>query len=207
LRAHVRLLRALYIPFDGWHFLRFLLPAIPVPLVMSAGVALTIVGRLPIAWRGATVVALSALLSGTYVSVAQKHGVFYVGREQRRFLSIGSFLGRELPARAIVLTGLHSGSVRLYGHLPTLRWTQLPPSQLDAVAASLSAKGFDLYILLETEEEREFRGWFGSSSELGALDWTPAYEYAAPPGARVYAVGDRSAPRPPGARPKVIPTI
>ena len=198
---------ALYVPFDGWHFVRFLLPAIPVLLVMSAGVALTLVARLPLAWRGTTVVALSALLCGTYVSVAHKHGVFHVGQEQRRFLSIGSFLGQELPERAIVLSGLHSGSVRLYGHRPTLRWTQLSPSQLDAVAASLRARGFDLYILLETEEEREFRGWFGSASELGALDWPPAYEYVAHPGARVYAVGDRSMPRAQSTRPKIIPTI
>ena len=198
---------ALYIPFDGWHFVRFVLPAIPVLLVMSSGVALTLAARLPIAWRGAAVVALGALLAATYVRVAHEHGVFYVGQEQRRFLSIGSFLGQVLPERAIVLSGLHSGSVRLYGHRPTLRWTQLQPSQLDTVVASLQARGFDLYILLESEEEREFRGWFGSASRLGALDWTPAYEYAAHPRARVYAIGDRSMPPVAGASPGIIPVI
>ena len=127
--------------------------------------ALTLAARLPIAWRGAAVVALGALLAGTYVRVAHKHGVFYVGQEQRRFLSIGSFLGQVLPERAIVLSGLHSGSVRSVRTPPDTALDSAPPSQLDAVVASLQARGFDLYILLESEEEREFRGWFGSASE------------------------------------------
>jgi hypothetical protein len=195
----------LYIPFDGWHFVRFLLPAIPVLLILSAGVLETLIQRLPPSWRGTTFVALCAAMAVTYLTAAHRHGVFDVGQDQRRFLSIGRFLGRELPENAIVIAGLHSGSMRLYGHRPTLRWTQMTPPALDPAVALLRAKGFEPYILLESDEEREFRGWFGSSSGLGALDWAPAYEYLGHPRASVYAVSERSSPGQPRAAPKVIP--
>ena len=124
---------AFYIPFDGWHFVRFLLPAIPVLLVLSAGVALAVVARLPNAWRGAAFVALSAVLCATYLNAAHQRGVFDVGRDQRRFLSIGTFLGQELSERAVVISGLHSGSVRLYG--------QPADVALDAIAAVRARSG------------------------------------------------------------------
>lgn len=182
---------AFYMPFDGWQFVRFLLPAVPVLLVLSAMVALALVEQLPSTTRGACVIALSGLLAGAYIARAHELGVFYVRDDQRRFLSIGRYLGHALPGNAIVFAGLHSGSMRLYGQRPTLRWTQLGPQDLDRTVTLMTAKGFAYYVLVEAEEERQFREWFASSNQLGKLDWAPSYEYVAHPGAKVYAFAAR----------------
>ncbi len=196
---------AFYVPFEGWHYLRFLLPAIPVFLIMTAGVVVWSINRLAEAWRGATYGAVCGMMMITYLPNAQLHGAFHVGKDQRRYLSVGTFLGRHLPTNALVLAGLHSGSVRLYGHRPTLLWTQLASTDLDRSAALLTAKGYALYVLLEPDEERDFRRWFASSSSLGALDWGPEYEYMGHPGARVYALKRDASVTAGAAVPTVIP--
>ena len=190
-----------YIPFEGWQNVRFLLPSVPVLLVLSARGALAIVDRFPSTMRSACFVAMCSLVAASYVDRAHRLGVFFVREDQRRFLTIGRYLGRALPQNAVVFAGMHSGSLRLYGNRPTVRWTQLQSQDLDAAVSLVTANGYSPYLLAESEEEQEFRQRFASTSALGRLDWAPIYQYAGHIGARVYSFAERAR----GSLPQAIP--
>jgi hypothetical protein len=72
---------------------------------------------------------------------------------------------------------IQSGSVRLYGDRPTVRWDMLPANQLDAAVDAIGAAGYRPYLLLEDWELPLFRDLFGAASEYGRVDWPPAFEY------------------------------
>ena len=120
-RAHCVLVVLCYIacvPFDGWPYLRFWLPAIPVLFVLAATVMLTAINRLPVSYRTATVLLLTCLLSAWYVDKTQNLGVFLIQREEQRYPRIGDYLSRDLPKNAVILSGIQSGSLRLCGGEP-----------------------------------------------------------------------------------------
>jgi hypothetical protein len=194
-----------YVPFDGWPFLRFWLPAIPVLLVLSSLVVLKLIAALPSASRTACVIALCSLVAAWYVDKAHRLGVFFISQEDRRYGTIGNYLGHALPDNAVILAGLHSGSLRLYGGLRTLRWNQLRPGDLDRAVMVLKARGYAPYVLVEVEEEMQFRKGFGPSDALGKLDWPPAYEYFGHQHAKVYSFEERDRAWNTGALPRPIP--
>ena len=180
-----------YVPFDGWPYLRFWLPAIPVLFVLAATVMLTAISRLPVSYRTATVLLFTCLLSAWYVDKTQNLGVFLIQREEQRYPRIGDYLSRDLPKNAVILSGIQSGSLRLYGGNQTLRWDQFGARDLDRVVTLLERRGFTAFVLVEGDEEMLFRNWFGPSQVFGRLDWPPSHEYFGHQHARVYAFADR----------------
>jgi Dolichyl-phosphate-mannose-protein mannosyltransferase len=180
-----------YVPFEGWPYLRFWLPAIPVLFVLAAAVAVTAIGSLPVPARTATLLICTCLLGAWYLDKTQALGVFFIEREEQRYATIGNYLSQDLPRNAVILSGMQSGSLRLYGGNRTLRWDQFGPRDLDRVVALLKQAGFAPYLLAEGDEEMLFRQWFGPSQVLGKLDWRPSYEYFGHQHARVYAFEER----------------
>lgn len=180
-----------YVPFEGWPYLRFWLPAIPVLFALAAAVMLAAVNRLTISFRTATVVLITCLLSAWYVDKTQRLGVFLIQREEQRYPRIGEYLSHDLPKNAVILSGMHSGSLRLYGGNRTLRWDQFGARDLDRVVALLEKSGLAPFVLVEGDEERLFQNWFGSSQVFGKLDWPPSHEYFGHQHAKVYAFAER----------------
>ena len=194
-----------YVPFDGWPYLRFWLPAIPILFVLSVAVALKVIAGVPRSTRTATVVVCTCLLSAWYVDKTQRLGVFLIPREEQRYATIGRYLSHDLPANAVVLSGMHSGSLRLYGGSRTLRWDQFGPRDLDRIVTLLRQAGLSPYVLVEGDEEMLFRQWFGPSQSLGRLDWRPTYEYFGHQHARIYAFDEREREWSPEKLRKAIP--
>jgi len=180
-----------YVPFEGWPYLRFWLPAIPVLFVLAAAVMLAAINRLPVSFRTATVLLITCLLSAWYADKTQRLGVFLIQREEQRYPRIGEYLSHDLPSNSVILSGMHSGSLRLYGGNRTLRWDQFGARDLDRVVALLQKSGFAPFVLVEGDEEMLFRRWFGSSEVFGKLDWPPSHEYFGHQHAKVYAFVDR----------------
>ena len=180
-----------YVPFEGWPYLRFWLPAIPILFVLAATVMLTAISRLPVSYRTATILLFTCLLSAWYVGKTQSLGVFLIQREEQRYPRIGDYLSRDLPKNAVILSGIQSGSLRLYGGNRTLRWDQFGARDLDRVVTLLERRGFAPFVLVEGDEEMLFRDWFGSSQVFGRLDWPPSHEYFGHQHARVYGFADR----------------
>lgn len=182
-----------YLVYDTWPFLRFLLPGIPFLLVLASTVIVWILARLPLAFRGAFMFLICTLLPVAYLLTADRLHVFDIQRSEHRYVSVGEYVGAALPRNAVVLTVIQSGSVRMYGRRPTLRWDMLPPDRLDQTLDGLRAAGYAPYLLLEDWEDDLFRARFGTASVVGNVDWQSAIEYYRPISVRVLRPGDRNA--------------
>jgi hypothetical protein len=176
-----------WIPFDSWPFLRFMLPAVPLLLVLSAGVLVSALQRFPLAWRSALGFVICVLLGVWCVVKAEHLGAFGIGISEQRYVAVGQQIATSLPPNAVVITVIESGSVRMYGHRPTVRWDALPREGLDDAVDRLRAAAFAPYILLEDWEESEFRAKFGSNAAADT-DRPPAIVYRGPINVRVWPV-------------------
>ena len=147
--------------------------------------------RLPLRFRGTMLFLICILAPLTYLLTANRLHVFDIQRSERRYISVGEHIGGTLPPNAVVLTVIQSGSVRLYGHRPTLRWDLLTPERLDQTLDGLRQAGYVPYLLLESWEEDLFRSRFATTSIVGNIDWQPVLEYYGPISVRVFRPDDR----------------
>jgi len=193
---------ALFLPytvFDDWSFTRFLLPTIPLLMVLVAAAIDGVVGRLfrqgispgdPSA-RKRSAIAVSVVVSilcGLLVHQAIGRRAFELRSMEQRFARSGRFVAERLPPDAFVITDYESGSIPFYSGRRTLAWRALDPAWLDRAIAFARAHGFEPYLLFERWEEPEFRQRF-AQSDIGRLDWPPMAEVATQ--VRIYRVSDR----------------
>ncbi len=183
----------LYTPFDDWSYLRFLLPAIALMIVLASVVTVHVVTRAGLAFsrRGGSA-AKSSLVSGfglTVIPAAMAAAValfcvrtaddrlaFRLKFLEQRYRSAGIVVRDRLPENAVVLSVWDSGAVRFHGRKEALTWAGLDPAWLVRSLAWLDAHGHSPYILVESWEEPAFRSRFGPASDTGKLDWPPKYE-------------------------------
>lgn len=182
---------AFYLVYDHWPFFRFLLPGLPLMIALAAAVIVRALSRLPLPLRGVAVFLLCTLAPIAGVLTADRHTAFDIQRAEHRYVSVGEYVGAALPANAVVLTVIQSGSVRWYGRRPTLRWDLIEPERLAPTLAGLRAAGYEPYLLLEDWEDELFRQRFGAVSAIGAANWPSAIEYYGPISVRVLAIPDR----------------
>ena len=180
-----------YLPFEEWWYLRFLLPAIPVLLVLTTPFLVRLASAAPPRARAPLLAAGVALLATHYVATAANRSAFDLQRLESRYVAAGGFAARELPERAVLLSLQESGPLRMYGGRLTLRFDHLDPQSLDQAVAFLDRAGRRPYFVLEAWEEAQFRERFAGSSALGLLDWPPMAEVGAPVKVRFYDPRDR----------------
>jgi len=178
-----------YVVFDHWSYLRFLLPALPLIVILLVAAVDALCRRIAPAATRPAVVAVSLVLAALWVREADSRQVFRLKALEARFERAGVFVARSLPANALVITSWQSGSVRFYSGRKTLVWDQLDPAWLDRAVAFVRSRGFEPFLLLETWEEPAFRSRFAAQSVIGRLDWRPAAEVASQ--VRVYRPDDR----------------
>jgi len=181
-----------YLVFDTWPFLRFLLPAFPLLFVLASAVFVRGLEWLPFGLRIAAVFLLCGLLPIWYVVKAGSLGVFYIQRAEHRYPAVGEEIGRTLPANAIVLSQIQSGSVRLYGGRMTARWDFIGAARFDDTIDVLRRSGYEPYLLLEDWEMPLFRTYVSGASQYAELDWPPAIEYQDISRVGVYCLTDRA---------------
>ena len=191
---------ACYLPyavFNDWWYLRFLLPAIAILLVLAMAVVDALLHR----WReplwlarhralsprcGA--IALAIVVCVFFVREARHRSVFDLQRLEARYQRAGLYVDTRLPPRALIITSWESGSIRYYGHRNTLVWDALDPGWLDRALAYVRTRGYQPYLLFERWEEPLFRQRFAGNAIAG-LDWPPAAEIAGQ--VRLYRPEDR----------------
>jgi hypothetical protein len=166
----------IYVPFDEWTYLRFLLPAITLMIVLACAVTVAMLQYAPAFGRVFVVTALSICLAVFCVRVARERQAFALKFLEQRYRTAGIVVRDRLPAGAVVLSEWDSGAVRFHGGKEALTWQGLDPSWLDRSLGWLDEHGRQPYILLESWEEPDFRTRFGSHSDTGKLDWPPRYE-------------------------------
>ena len=182
-----------YTPFEDWSYLRFLLPAIALMIVLASVVTIRVVVRMvrlkadPTQSSESTsvgsglsrtviVMAIAGGFAFFYVRTAEDRLAFNLKYLEQRYRSAGLVVRDNLPANAVVLSVWDSGAVRFHGRKEALAWAGLDPQWLDRSLAWLDEQGHPPYILVESWEEPTFRARFGDHSDIGKLDWPPKYE-------------------------------
>jgi hypothetical protein len=164
-----------YVVFEEWWYLRFVLPAVPPLLVLTAFVVVRGIDRLPEPARWGAFVLVSALLAIVYLQTAEKRAAFGSREFEWRFRATGEYVAARLPENAAFITGHHTGSLRFYSGRSTAGWGDIDPGRLDEALAFMRRHGRKPYLLFETWEEPHFRSRFGKD-RLGALAWPARVE-------------------------------
>ena len=166
------LLYLFYLPFDAWWYLRFVLPAVPVLLLLSADTVAWIARRTHTTF--AVAMAVFLLFAGTHAAnFIQVRGVLGTGYGEERYPEVALYIDSALPADAAIISMQHSGSIRYYTGRVIVRWDTLNPEWLDRTVAFLRDRGVATYAALEYWEEVEFRQRFRGQQLLAELDRGP----------------------------------
>jgi dolichyl-phosphate-mannose-protein mannosyltransferase len=156
-----------YIVFDNWDSSRFLLPSIVLALILCARALSQILDLAQLklrptrvglrmaaqTWRPAVLFAIAFACGATSQHFLQREGLGRSKVEEAKFPLVGEWFKRNTSDRAVVLSSLHSGAIRLYGKRPTIRWDEIPPDALDATIDRLTASGYEPYLALDTPSE------------------------------------------------------
>jgi hypothetical protein len=188
-----------YVVFNEWSYLRFLLPTLPLVMVLIAAVVDAVTVRLlrcgispgnPTRRLHAALalVPVVAALAVVMVQQARTRHAFELQAMEARFVRAGRYVAQRLPANAMVITDYESASIPFYSGRRTLAWRALDSQWLDRAIAFVRNEGFEPYLLFERWEEAEFRDRFAGSS-FGTLDWPPIAEVATQ--VRIYRAADR----------------
>ncbi len=164
-----------YLPWEEWWYVRFLMPAYPPMLALTAATLWALTAPLERFRSGA-----QGLVAATIVAAVTWHGVsFSVERgaqlqwiAEQRYKTAGAYVAAALPDRAALICMQHSGSARFYSGRITVRYDIIEPSDLATVVSQLRQLGYVPYLLLDDWEEPQFRARFGGHTPLGRLDWS-----------------------------------
>jgi len=184
-----------YTPFEDWSYLRFVLFAIALMIVLASAVSVAVVRRLAPALRGASAagyVVISAVamgVAGYSLRAAHDRYAFDLHFLEQRYRTAGLVVRDRLPPDAVIVSVWDSGAVRFHGRKEALLWDGLQPDALDESLSWLAQSGRRPYLLLESWEEPLFRSRFSGSSNIGKLDWPARYEIDRK--VRIYDPGDR----------------
>ena len=185
---------AFYQPFDNWTYLRFLLPAVALMLILTGAAILRLSARL--ASRSARW-AVAAVCLAVMAWRWDNAGMQPPHPNDRRFAVVGEFVRDALPANAILLSMQHSGSIRYYSNRLTLRWDLLHPEWLERSFAFLQTNGYHPFLVLEEWEQPLFRERFGAHTKVGALNWQPVATYSGEIRTDVFDPADQGGSRQP----------
>ena len=164
-----------YLAFDDWLFLRFLLPSWPL-LMLGLAVLIGAVLRRTGGWAPVLGAAAAMVLCVHTVEIARARGAFDSWIRDREAVAISKTIAAELPPQSVYFTMQHSGSLRYYAGRVTLRYDQLEPDWLDRGVDWLRARDIASYALLDEWEVAEFRRRFVGQSLTERLE-TPLWVF------------------------------
>ena len=183
----VALIYFLYQPYPEWWYLRFLIPALVLLLILTSAVGVAFASR---ARMGGVVPIAAVLLAIVGMRAAGERQAFALQRLEGRYRDAAALVADRLPENAVVITVWQSGSVRFHADREIVMWDSLDPAWLDRAVRWLHERGLQPYLLFERREEPEFRGRFRGHSAYGALDWPPRIDLNRQ--VRIYDPGDRA---------------
>jgi hypothetical protein len=138
--------------FDDWQASRFLLPAIALVLVLFARAMTVAVGPT----RVAGAVAIAAIAFACAISshiFLRREGIYMLATLEAKYALVGEWFKTNTSEHAVVLAGLHSGTIRMYGDRVTIRWDELPEHALTDTLRALIAAGYEPFLALDSPTE------------------------------------------------------
>jgi hypothetical protein len=151
----------LYLPFDHWETLRFLLPGL-VPMTILVADGLIKIARSPRnrVTTAAITCAFLAIIAGRSEMLLRTSSAWEIATLEERYPLAGSWINFNTPVSSVVLANQHSGSLRWYGKRQTLRWDILAPENLVQTIRDLESRGATVYVALEGAEVAMFDSKF-----------------------------------------------
>lgn len=184
--AAVWLSYVFYLHFPDWWYLRFLLPALPVMLLLGVVVARRLARRIPSPWGALAFGLLLLVVAGAQLRFAQRQHVFGLVRTQEhRYIDMARYIDAKLPPNAAILSMQHSGSVRFYAGRLTVRYDWLQPPWLTRAPAVLETLGFHAYLLVDDWELPSVRQHLGIPKDA-PLPWSMVARMRKPAGVALY---------------------
>jgi hypothetical protein len=183
---------AAYLPyqqFDAWWYLRFVILAIALLIVLSTGVISWLAARLAPRQHAAVLALVVTAIALVWVRTARERSAFELQTLERPFIDAGTFVAHGLPDRAAIVALRYTGSVAYYAGRPTIAWDALDSNSLEPVLTFLRAHDYVPFLVVDATEEADFRSRFGPSSDTGRLDWPPLAQVGRT--IRVYDPADR----------------
>jgi len=154
-----------YLPLHDWTSLRFLLPAYPVMIALSAAALVRAIVRAGLPEGLCAAVGVLLVCFGLW----QARPAFKVADFDDRYRAAANF-ARALPSNAIVLANLHSGSIRYYAGLVTARYEWIGSDEYIAALRWFQQHAYPVYAVLDETEVTEFRAKYSSIADVSWLD-------------------------------------
>jgi hypothetical protein len=173
--AYVTVVWAIYCAwnvFDSWLFSRFLLPSWPFMMLGVGAVAAALFRSREPLLRPAVVCAV-LLLGASRIGFAIERNAFAIARLEHRNVVAAQLVQRLTEPNSVIVTMIHSGTLRYYGERMTLNFNYLDGPSLDRAVEWLSGNGVRTYAVVEDWELPDFRQRFAGSKGLAALERPP----------------------------------
>lgn len=179
-----------YIPFDSWTYLRFVL--VPLALVPTGAAALGGAPRRGSAarWTFPVVAAVVLAVALPNLRLARDLQVFDIRAREYRYQAAGAYVRDHLPDGAVIVATQHSASAPYYSGRPVLRADLLSREDFLVVTAWAARESRPLVFVLDVDEPDRLRQRVGEDG-LAALDWPPRAEVGRPVTTRVWFAPDR----------------
>jgi hypothetical protein len=184
-----------YGEFENWTYTRFLLPSLPLLLMLAVWTVRVCARRLgPLVELAAAVAFFLVALS--FIRDVGDRAVLQTKVTERRYRDAAAFVAAATPETSVVVSMQHSGSIRYYAGREIVRYDWLDPDWLDRAISTLRGMGRRPLLVLDDWEEPAFQARF-KDQQWGRLDWRARYETRTRPTVRVYDPFDREGPSPP----------
>lgn len=136
---------------EEWHYLRFLLPAWPLVMVALASVLVAIAHARLVIFRAAASIAIVFVAAyGIRESIARD--TFSYGWSESKYARVARLVHDRTAPNAVIVSMLHSGSLRLYGGRTSMRWDYLDGRDVDIATQWFRDHQVRVYALLDTDE-------------------------------------------------------
>jgi hypothetical protein len=157
-----------YMRFDVWWALRLMLPIWPF-LLLGVGAVVVTATRLTSPVRQIGTAALLVFVGAHTMHFSAEHGSFRLWKADRRHPSVGRLVRETTEPNSVILSVLHSGSVRYYGGRVTMRYDWVDPQWFDRTVEWLTARDVHSYLLVEEEELEAVRARFLGHTYVAAV--------------------------------------
>lgn len=164
-----------YRPFPEWWYVRFLLPAVALSLVLTSVATFALAARLSPGFGVPLALVVIAATSGWSLRSVESRDALGLQRLESRFPLTAETVAARLPASAVVITVWQSGGLRFWPGREVVVWDALDAAWLDRGIAWLATQRRPAVIVVERWEEDGFRRRFAGQT-YGALDWPPRYD-------------------------------
>lgn len=146
-----------YIVFDDWESSRFLIPSIALILILCARAFAHLSHPSPFSHPSYAshlfMLAIALVCAAASHRFLEREGLYRLHTLEDKYALVGEWFKANTSERGVVLAGLHSGAIRLYGQRATIRWDQIPGQALTATLSALIEAGYEPYLALDLPSE------------------------------------------------------